>query len=202
MKKVLIVWRRTGKEHGEDSFRVNSPSLVDGHISRKVEGQRSTPDAQWRWWQLNDEVLVEIPKPSEHYKPTSRIYYLPKRHCVAIADLRFGGFRGEAQSWEPKLYWYVHIGAIEFEPSYDAWVFSDLFTDVLASEDGLIYRIKDLHELGEVMQLGIIDQAQAAFILERTQALVDAMYQRQFPFPELRKAMEADDQLKGLRGGV
>lgn len=30
MRKALIVWRRTGKEHGEDSFRVNPPADFGG----------------------------------------------------------------------------------------------------------------------------------------------------------------------------
>ncbi len=192
MKKTQIVWRRTGKEHGEDSFRINSPTVVDEHIRGKVESIRTTPDQDWRWWQLSDEVLVEIPEPSKHYKPSTRIYYLPKRHCVAIADLRFGGFRRERQSWEPELYWYVHIGAIEFDPAYGAWVFSDLFSDVLASRDGLIYRIKDLDDVAEVMRLGLIDKEKTAFILERTQDLIETMRKNEFPYPELREAMEAD----------
>ena len=100
MKKTLIVWRRTGKEHGEDSFQVNPPTRVDAHIRSKIERIRGTLDADWRWWQLNDEVLVEIPEPGQQYKPSTRIYYLPKRHCVAIADLRFGGFRRQRHSWE------------------------------------------------------------------------------------------------------
>jgi len=60
---------------------------------------------------------------------------------------------------------------------------------LVQTSDGLIYRVKDLHELGEVLQLGLIDQERAAFILERTQALIEAMRQRQFPFPELEQAM-------------
>ena len=195
MDKALIVWRRTGKEHGEDEFRVNSPTVIDEHIRNKVEDLRSTPDKYWRWWQLSDEVLVEIPEPDEHYKPSSRIYYLPKRHIVAIADLRFGGFRGLPRPWEPELYWYVHIGTVEFEPAYGAWVFSDLFADVLAARDGSVYRIKDLDDLAEVLRLGLVDEEKTAFILERTQALVEAMRNNEFPFPELREAMEAEDQL-------
>lgn len=195
MRKALIVWRRTGKEHGEDSFRVNPPTVIDEHIRSKVERLRATPDEDWRWWQLSDEVLVEIPEPGEHYKPSTRIYYLPKRHCVAIADLRFCGFRRERRSWEPELYWYVHIGTIEFAPAYDAWVFSDLFADVLASRDGLIYRIKDLDDVAEVMRLGLIDMEKTAFILERTQVLVETMRKNEFPFPELREAMGVDKRL-------
>ena len=32
MRKTLIVWRRTGKEHGEDAFRVNPPAVIGGRI--------------------------------------------------------------------------------------------------------------------------------------------------------------------------
>lgn len=190
MRKTQIVWRRTGKEHGEDSFRLNPLALVDEHIKGKIARQRATHESAWRWWQLNDDVLLEIPEPSEYYKTTTRIYYLPKRHLVAVADLRFGGFHNKPQRWEP--YWYVHVGAIELDEAYGAWVFSDLFADVTATRDGSRYRVKDLDDLANVMRLGIIDVEKAAFILERTQALVDAMKEREFPFPELRDAMDAD----------
>ncbi len=192
MDKTLIVWRRTGKEHGEDSFQVNPPELIDEHLRSKIEQVRATQDDEWRWYQINDEVLVEIPEPDEHYKPSSRIYYLPKRHCVAIADLRFGGFRREKQPWEPELFWYVHVGAIEFDQKYGSWVFTDLFADVVASRDGLIYRVKDLDDVAEVMRLGLIDQQKAAFILDRTHDLIEAMKMNEFPFPELQKAMDED----------
>ncbi len=160
-------------------------------MRRKVKQLRSTPDTEWGWWQLNDEVLVEIPGETQHYKSTTRIYYLPKRHIVAIADIRFGGFRRGPHSWEPELFFYVHVGDIDYDPSLEAWVFSDL----LASRDGLIYHVKDLDDLAEVMQLGLIDQEKTAIILRHTQMLVRAMSENEFPYPELEAAMAADDEL-------
>jgi hypothetical protein len=195
IEKTLIVWRRTGKEHGEDSFQVNAPDVVEAAMRRKVEQLRNTADTDWGWWQLNDDVLVEIPGKTEHYKPTTRIYYLPKRHIVAISDMRFGGHRRGPRAWEPELFFYVHIGDIDYDPSLEAWVFSDLFADVLASRDGLIYRVKDLDDLAEVMLLGLIDQEKAAFILRQTQMLVGAMSENEFPYPELEAAMATDDEL-------
>ena len=72
---------------------------------------------------------------TQHYKSTTRIYYLPKRH------------------------------------------------------------IKDLDDLAEVMQLGLINQEKTAFILRHTQMLVRAMSENEFPYPELEAAMAADDEL-------
>ena len=190
MQKVRIVWRRTGKEHGEDFFQVNPPEVVEKPILNKIEQFNNTPDSEWRWWQLSDEVLVEIPAPSAHYKPSTRIFYLPKRHFVAIADLQFGGPHHRRQSWEPEMYWYVHVGDIAYESRYGAWIFTDLFTDVLSSRDGLIYRVDDLNDLAEAMRIGLIDPERAAFVLERTQVLIAAMGRREFPFPELKEAME------------
>ena len=190
MERVNIVWRRTGKEHGEGSgFRQNAQAVVDEHVSAKVVGQRTTPPEQWRWWQLNDDVLVEVPEPSEHYKPSTRILYLPKRHYVAIADLRFGGHAGQRRDWDPDLYWYVHIGDVRFREQLGAWVFTDLFADVTATRDGLVYRVKDLHDVAEVLRGGLLDAEKAAFILERTQALVEAMREGAFPFPEMQAAL-------------
>ena len=193
MKKTRIIWRRTGKAHGEDAFKVNPPDIIAASLGAKLA--RFAAPKTWRWWQFNDEVLVEVPTPNQHYKPTTRIYYLPRRHCVAIADLRFGGNRRERFDYEPELYWYLHIADIAFAPTYDAWVFTDLFTDVLASRDGLIYRVKDLDDLAEVLQLGLIDPTKAATILRHTQDLLETLRTNHFPFPELQAAMDADEAL-------
>ena len=64
-EKTLVVWRRLGKEHGERSgFRKNSSDIVDRHLRAKLGAFRKVPDEEWRWWQLNDDVIVEKPCPS------------------------------------------------------------------------------------------------------------------------------------------
>ena len=38
MENALIVWRRTGKEHGEDSgFRANPPEVIAAELRSKAE---------------------------------------------------------------------------------------------------------------------------------------------------------------------
>ena len=46
LQKVRIVWRRTGKEHGEDSFQVNPPEVVEKPILSKIEQINNTQDPE------------------------------------------------------------------------------------------------------------------------------------------------------------
>jgi len=60
MEKTLVVWHRLGKEHGEGKgCRANPPEVVEEHVCGKIKAFRQTPDAQWRWYRLSDEVLAE-----------------------------------------------------------------------------------------------------------------------------------------------
>jgi predicted RNA-binding protein associated with RNAse of E/G family len=109
--------------------------------------------------------------------------------------MRFGGSRRERYDWEPELYWYVHVADINWDSELEAWIFKDLSADILASKDGLTYRVKDLHEVALAVRLGLVTQEKSGMILEHAQTLLDAMKDRGFPFPELQDAIEQDDDL-------
>ena len=78
MHRTLVVWRRLGKEHGEEAgFRVNPPEIVDKHIQDKVIRFRSADPADWRWWQVDHDVIVERPRiasPSGGFMEETIIY--------------------------------------------------------------------------------------------------------------------------------
>ena len=103
MDKTLIIWRRLGKEHGETpKFVVNTPDVVDSHLQDKLDRFRATPDNDWRWWQVSDDLLVERPFPDTGFGPDTCIYYLPRERWVVVENSVFPG----RLDWP----WYIHIG--------------------------------------------------------------------------------------------
>lgn len=188
-KSVHIVWRRTGKEHGEDTgYHVNPPETIRDSLRAKMVAQRDTPEAEWRWWQLSDDLLLEVPAPGRHYNATSKIVYLPDRHLTVVSDFRFD--LAERADDGQLLYWYAHIGPTVFDAELDAWVFTDHFVDVFITRNGTGCRVADLDDLAEAAGVGLIDTPTLADILRRTQALLDDIHEGRFPYPEIHQAME------------
>jgi hypothetical protein len=59
MHPTLIVWWRYGKEHGEEAFRVNSLEIIAAHIDAQAARFRQTPETEWRWQPVDDDLIVE-----------------------------------------------------------------------------------------------------------------------------------------------
>jgi len=176
MKKTMVVWRRLGKKHGEDSgFRLNSSEVVSAHIRSKVEAFRGTPADDWRWWQASEEVIVEKPLAGVGFGPNTIIYYLPHRNWVIVEDADLPG------RWS----WYVHIGDITYDQDHSVWVFTDLFCDVIVKKDKSTHSVLDLDELGKALEMGLIANAQMTRILTDTQKLIDLVRSGGFPPMEL-----------------
>lgn len=186
MDRTLVVWRRLGKEHGEDSgFRANPPDVVETHIRTKVEAFRKTPSADWRWWQVNEDLLVERPNREARCRADGLIHYLPRRNWVILENAEFPNLVG----WP----WYVHIGDVAYRADLEAWVFSDLFVDVVVRSDNRTHSVVDLDDLTHAHELGIIDDPVLARSLASTQELVDLIRGGDFPPAEIRGA----DVLRG-----
>ncbi len=181
MRKTLVVWRRFGKEHGEGSgFRLNAPEVISAHLQRKVEAFRQTPEDDWRWWQLSDEVIVEKPFADVGFGPSTLIYYLPRRDWAVVENASLPGGLGKEWSW------YVHIGDLAYDPIYDCWVFTDFFSDVIIKEDKRTHSVLDLNELGKVFEMGLVTGTEVTRILTATQELIDLVRAGDFPPTELR----------------
>ena len=180
MKRTMVVWRRLGKEHGEESgFKLNPPEVIAAHIRDKVTAFRQTPVHDWRWWQVSEAVIVEKPPGKLGSGPNTAIYYLPRRNWVIVEDTdaaRLGKW------WT----WYVHIGDIAYDPNDEIWIFTDLFCDVVIKEDKKTHIVLDLDELGRAFEMGLITGTQMTRTLADTQNLIDLVRSGGFPPMELR----------------
>jgi hypothetical protein len=177
--RTLVVWRRLGKEHGEGrGFKANPPDVVFAHIQQKAEAFRQTPDDDWRWWRVSDELIVERPFPATGFGPNSVIYYLPRQNWAIIENACFPRLG-------PDWPWYVHIGSTCFEEAHSCWVFTDLFCDVVVQRDLRTHSVMDLNDLGRALDSGLITGVQLSAALDSTQVLVDMIRAGGFPPAEL-----------------
>ena len=193
MKKTLVIWRRFGKEQGEDSgFRRNPPDVVSRHIERKRRAAERTEPENWEWYRLSDDVIIEFPVSRPHYKRCSTFYYLPKRHWAVMDRLYHPDF-------DPPWRWYIHIGDTYHAEDGDYWIFKDLFADVLIQEDAVTHTVYDLHDVAEVLDKGIIDPSDCSRILQYTHATVSLIQTGAFPPPELAAAIEEVENGDGGR---
>ncbi len=187
MERTMVIWRKLGKEHDERGYlRINRPAVISAYLQDQVDRFRQLPEAEWRWWQLSEEVIVEKPfageegKPAgvEDWRPARAIYHLPRRKWVVVEDAAVRGF-------EWAYGWYVHIGDITYNPDYSSWIFTDYFCDVIIREDGQTHSVMDLDDLGSAIALGLITSKQAAGILTDTQKLIDLVRLGGFPPREI-----------------
>jgi hypothetical protein len=177
MEKTQIIWRRFGKEHGEDDeFRNNPADLVKAGLRAKAEASAQTPPDQWRWWCQDSDLLVEKPY-GKNFGPDSAIHYLPRQDWIIVENIHLPR--------QPQWTWYVHIGKIEFSVDLNTWVFTDLFVDVLVQADGKTHTVVDLDDLGRAVQIGLIDTTATTHILQRTQTLLDLIGAGDFPPVEI-----------------
>lgn len=181
--KPIVVWWRFGKEHSEEDFRVNAPEVVAAHLDEKVAQFRLTPEDAWLWWQ-EGSLLVEKPAPDSWlYRPDTVIYYLVERGLCVIENIH-------VREWGDEWRWYVHIADIFYDSDRDAWVMKDLFCDVIVHEDRQRYRVLDLHDLGNALDLSLISPQEASDILRRTESVLRAIEQGEFPFPEMARGAD------------
>ena len=182
MQDTLIVWRRTGKEHGEDTgFRVNPPEVIDANLRRKADDFRRSPASEWSWWRFSEDLLVERNRPGDD--PHVLYYHLPQRHCMVVENAtipRLG----------PDWTWYVHIGDLDCRDDLDCWVFTDLFIDILVHRDCRTHTRVDLDDLAQAIDSGLATQALAGRILRHTQTLIDTIQAGDFPPAEILPCRE------------
>ena len=180
MENTLIVWRRTGKEHGEDAgFRASPPEVIDASLRRKVDESRLSPASEWSWWRFSDSLLVEKNRPDGD--PNVLFYHLPERHCMIVENAtmpRLG----------PDWTWYVHIGDLEWRSDLKCWVFTDLFIDVLVHRD---CRTHTLVDLAEAIDIGLITADQAGSTMRYAQTVIDTIRSGDFPPQEILPCREA-----------
>lgn len=176
MQKTLIIWHRFGKEHREESFKVNPPDIIHQDLKQKAEKFHQTPASDWRWWQLSDDLLIEKGRPDKN--PNTLYYYLIKKHWLIIEN-------ASLPKLGPDWAWYIHIGDTQWHSDLNAYVFKDLFLDVWVHKNNQIHTVVDMDDLAKAIDINLITAQQSSHILRQTQTLLDTIQQKQFPPPEL-----------------
>ena len=185
--KTMVVWRRTGKEHGEnDGFRVNSPETIAMHLDGKLTEYRATPEDAWRWYQVDEGLIVEKFGLPAHgpFRADTRFYHLIERGISVMENLYF---RPPNDRWR----WYLHLADIYFDSSRACWIMKDLFCDILVDHDKSHHRVLDLDELGDALEMGLVTPADMIRVLRNTDAALEDIAAGKFPFPEIVRAHEA-----------
>jgi hypothetical protein len=182
----MIVWWRFGKEHNEArSLCNNSSEVVAAHLDDKINHFRQIPEADWRWWQVDDHLLVERPRfNGRFFGPETRIYYLVDRGLTIIEDLYHPSLRDR---WR----WYIHIADLFYDTGRACWISKDMFCDVLIAHDARTHQLMDLDDLGQALEMELISPAETTAVLCRTQGLLSALVDGAFPLPEVHRAREA-----------
>lgn len=181
LKKALVVWWSYGEEHEGDDLRLNSPEVITSHLNAKIASFRATPGDEWRWWQVDDDLLVERPKPDSRWcGPDTRIYYLVKRGLGIIENIHYPP---PDDCWK----WYIHLADIFYDSARECWIMKDLFCDILVNGDHHTCRVLDLDDLADALDLGLLTPAQASDVLRRTDLALTAIAKDAFPLPEIER---------------
>ena len=189
LKKTLVAWWSYGKEHDGDDLRLNSPEVIASHLDVKIAAFRATPDDEWRWRQMDDDLLVERPKPDSRWcGPDTRIYYLVKRGLGIIENIHYPP---PDDRWK----WYIHLADIFYDSARECWIMKDLFSDILVDGDNYTCRVLDLDDLANALDLGLLTPTQASEILRRTDLTLTAIARNEFPFPEIERGRAACREL-------
>lgn len=187
MHKTLIIWWRYGKEHGDnpDDFRVNPPEVIAAQLDKRLARFRATPESDWRWWQVDETLLIERPLADGHaYQPDTRIYYLIPHGLAVIENIHLPP---PNDHWR----WYIHLADMAFDTHRQCWVKQDLFCDVLMEHSGRAPQVIDLDDLATAQDMGLITPAQTSAILRKTEVLTRAICRGHFPLPDILRARAA-----------
>lgn len=185
LTKTLVVWQRVGKEHGEDDLRLNPPDVVQRYINKKVEVFRQTPPDAWRWWLVDENLIVEQadvdPQPGN---PGTHIFYLLNRGLTVVENIYLPH---PNDNWK----WYIHLSDFEHKSGKGYWVMKDLFCHISVEKDTRTYHIFDLPDLAQALDIGLITPAQSKDLLKRVDWAANRIARGEFPFPEIIKGQEA-----------
>lgn len=187
--KTMIVWWRFGKEHGDDEFRVNPPEVINAHIQRKIDRFRKTPADEWRWYQVDPDLIVERYDTSpEESGPDTRIYYLLNCGLAVIENIHLPP---PEDNWK----WLIRIADFFYNKEMESWIMKDLFCDICVENDCHTYHMFDLPDLAQALDIHLITRGEARDILKRVDWFLNRVSRRQKPLPEILRGQETCKRL-------
>jgi len=182
---TLLIWWRFGYEHGDDDLQANTPEIVRQHLSKKVIKFNKTERENWRWYQVNPNLIVERWDDSPlHSGPNTTIYYLLDKGMAVIEDVCF-------EPPDDKWKWYIPIADFFFDEELNAWVMKDLFLDICVEGDDKTYQIIDLPDLACALDLKLITKEESRKVIDRINRIAGEVTAGKFPFQEIETAREA-----------
>ncbi len=187
--KTRVVWWRFGREHGGEQLQVNPAEVLDAHFEEKIERVNRRTTEAWRWWQVDENLIVEKPPPDGPlFDEDSRIYYLRNRGISVIDNV---DMPPPDDCWA----WFIHIADFSFEERLDSWLMKDLFLHIVVEDDNRTYHLYDLPDMALALDAGLITSAQSADILRRVDWVVNKITNGEFPFDEILRGREAAERL-------
>jgi hypothetical protein len=184
-EKTLIIWWRYGKEHGDDELRINPPEVVRGHWLRKINRFCDTPDGAWRWFQVNEDMIVER---WDENGPDTCIYYLLDRGLFVIENIHLPE---PDDNWK----WLICLCDYIYDVELGVWLVKSLFLKVCVEADNHAYHLVDLPDLAQALDTGLISCEDSRDLLRRVDEIVNQVARGQFPFPEIETAQAACHKL-------
>lgn len=189
LRKTLAIWWRYGKEHGGDTVQINPPYLITEQLDQKLTAFRAQPADNWRWWQVDTDLIVERADPTAPgYGPASRIYYLLGRGLVVVENPHRSALDDE---WT----WRLYLADIFYDEGRDCWIKKALFCDLLVDRTCRHSRVLDLDDLADALTIGLIAPNEASDILRHVETIVNAVADGEFPYAEIRRGQAACRQL-------
>jgi len=187
--RTMVVWWRFGREHGGERFECNPPEVIEAHIQRKADRFRRTPADAWRWWQVDQDLIIERPPASEPlFGADSRIYYLLNRGLSVIKNICYPP---PDDCWK----WHIHIADFPYDQARECWLMKDLFCDIVVAPDDRTFKVLDLPDVAQALDVGLISHPESREILRRVSWVVNEISRRAFPFAEVQRAEAAARRL-------
>lgn len=151
-------------------------------VSTDLAGQIGPEDAAWFRTKvesaphlavrLADDLFVEIPDPT--WGGGDLLIYLPRRGWLVRRNYLD--------------HWYIDMGIFrQFDEGLFGW--TDLWLDLTAPEAATSYKLLDANEFAAALREGQVSAELAAYAMENLHRLVECFHTRQFPLPEVRRAL-------------
>lgn len=193
LTKTTITWWRYGKEHERTDpnpphIRNNGPALAAQSLDARLARSRAESEDAWRMWQVSANLLIErVENPYPTWARADTMFHYLLDEGIAVMENFYSRRYGRIN--------YIHICEYHYDATRQSWIMKDLFTDLLVSTEGRLITVLDLDDLAVAQDVELVTPHQVGKILHQTQRIIRNVVDGGFPFPEMRTAHRAAQQL-------